>query len=325
MSYVLRRVGQALVVLALAYTVAFVLLQALPGDAILARYGSPELGLSTAQIDEIRRSYGADQPLIVRFGISVMSFLHGDLGYSVQSGAAVGDLISAALPSTLALASLGLMLAVLLAVTFAFTATYGRFGWLRGVFRGLPPVFVSLPVFWIGIMLIQVFSFRLGLVPVIGATPVQALILPVVTLAIPIAAPLAQVLTRSIDEVSALPFVTVVRARGASTSWLLWRNVARNALLPTLTIAGVLFGELVGGAVVTEAVFGRLGIGQLTAQAVSNRDSPVLLAVVVITTVAFVVINLIVDLLYPVLDARLRRGGSSKRLSRLRASVEASA
>jgi len=110
--------------------------------------------------------------------------------------------------------------------------------------------------------------------------------------------------------VSAMPFVEVVRARGAGTPWLLLHGVGRNALLPTLTMAGLLFGELVGGAVVTEAVFGRAGVGQLTVQAVASRDSPVLLAVVVLSTVAYVVINLVVDLLYPVLDARLRRGGA---------------
>ncbi len=312
MSYVLRRVGQAVLVLALAYTAAYLLLAALPGDAVIARYGSPELGLTPEQIEAIRQSLGADQPLIVQYFRSIAGFLTGDFGHSVASGAAVSDLIATALPPTLTLAVLGLALAVLLAVTIAFTATYGAGRALRRVFRSIPPLFVSLPVFWIGIILIQVFSFRLGLVPVIGADPVQALILPVITLAIPIAAPLAQVLMRSIDEVREQPFVAVVRARGASTPWLLWRNVARNALLPTLTMAGLLFGELVGGAVVTETVFARAGIGQLTAQAVANRDTPVLLAVVVISTVAFVVINLIVDLLYPVLDARLRTAGRTR-------------
>ncbi|TGY39566.1 ABC transporter permease [Microbacterium laevaniformans] len=309
MTYVLRRVGQAVLVLALAYTAAYLLLAALPGDAVIARYGSPELGLTPEQIEAIRQSLGADQPLVVQYVRSIAGFLTGDFGYSVASGAAVSDLIATALPPTLTLAVLGLALAVFLAVTIAFTATYGGGRLLRRVFRGIPPLFVSLPVFWIGIILIQVFSFRLGLIPVIGANPVQALILPVITLAIPIAAPLSQVLMRSIDEVREQPFVAVVRARGASTPWLLWRNVARNALLPTLTMAGLLFGELVGGAVVTETVFARAGIGQLTAQAVANRDTPVLLAVVVISTVAFVVINLIVDLLYPVLDARLRTAG----------------
>ena len=313
MTYVLRRVGQAILVLVLAYTAAYLLLAALPGDAIIARYASPELGLTPDQIQAIRESLGADQPLIVQYARSIAGFATGDFGYSVASGAAVSDLIATALPQTLVLAVLGLVLAIILAVTIAFTATYGATQPLRRAFRGIPPLFVSLPVFWIGIILIQIFSFRLGWVPVIGADPAQALILPVITLAIPIAAPLAQVLMRSIDEVREQPFVTVVRARGASTSWLLWRNVARNALLPTLTMAGLLFGELVGGAVVTETVFARAGIGQLTAQAVANRDTPVLLAVVVISTVAFVLINLIVDLLYPVLDARLRGPGRATR------------
>lgn len=316
MTYVLRRAGQALLVLVLAYTAAYVLLAALPGDAVLARYGNPDLGLTPEQLDEIRASYGADQPLVLRYLDSAAGFLRGDFGFSVQSGAAVSELIAANLPSTLLLAVLGLGAAIFLAVTIAFTATYGKGGWLRRAFRNIPPFFVSLPVFWVGIILIQVFSFRLRLIPAIGASPVESLILPVATLAVPIAAPLAQVLMRSIDEVRHRPFVAVVRARGASTSRLLWRNVARNALLPTLTMAGLLFGELVGGAVVTETVFARNGVGQLTAQAVANRDTPVLLAVVVITTVTFVVINLVVDLLYPVLDARLRTSGRAARSAR---------
>ncbi len=306
MPYVARRLLQALLVLALAYTVAYVLLAALPGDAVLARYGSPELGLSPDQLDEIRTSYGADRPHLERYLESILSFLRGDFGYSVNSGAAVSTLLAAALPSSLALALSSLVVAVVLAVTIAFTASYGGAAWLRRFFRGLPPLFVSLPVFWVGIMLIQIFSFKLGLVPAIGATGFQGLVLPMLTIAIPIAAPLAQVLLRSIDEVRTQPFVAVVKARGASTSWLLWRNVARNALLPTLTMAGVLFGELVGGAVVSETVFARAGIGQLTAQSVATRDTPVLLAIVVLAALTFVLINLVVDLLYPVLDPRLR-------------------
>lgn len=317
MPYVLRRIGGALLVLVLAFIAAYVLLAALPGDAVLARYGNPDLGLTAAQLAEIRAAYGADRPQLVQFFETAGSFLRGDLGYSIQSGAAVSALLAEALPSTLTLAALGLVSAVVLAVAIAITATHpGLRGHraaraLRNLLRGLPPLMVSLPVFWIGIVLIQVFSFQLGLVPVLNAGPIESLILPVATLAIPIAAPLAQVLIRSIDEVLAQPFVSVARARGATNTWLLSRTVARNAVLPALTMAGLLFGELVGGAVVTEAVFGRMGVGQLTAQAVAARDTPVLLAVVVISTVVFVLINLVVDLLYPVLDARLRRSDAA--------------
>ncbi|MEB4615582.1 ABC transporter permease, partial [Leucobacter sp. M11] len=178
--------------------------------------------------------------------------------------------------------------------------------------RALPSLFVAVPVFWLGIVLIQVFSFQLGLVSVVNPGPVEGLILPVLTLAAPISAPLAQILIRSIDSVRRQPFVTVVRARGASEWWLLSRNIARNAVLPTLTMAGVLFGELIGGAVVTETVFGRAGIGRLAEQAVSNQDTPVLLAVVIVSAAAFVLINLIVDLLYPVLDPRLARSTGAR-------------
>lgn len=307
MPYLARRVGQALVVLGLAFTVTFVLLQALPGDAILIKFESPELGLSPEQIADIRASYGADVPAWQQYLHTVSGFLVGDFGYSVQYGTPVHELLAAAVPETLALAGLGFLVAVVIAVSLAFLSTLAPFAWLRQALRSLPGVFVSVPVFWLGIVLIQVFSFQLKLVPVIGADPVQALILPVLTLAIPISAPLAQVLARSIDEVALSPFVAVVRAKGAGPARVLWRDVARNALLPTITIAGVLIGELIGGAVVTETVFGRAGVGRLTEQAVANQDVAVLQAIVILAAVVFVVVNLAVDLVYPVLDPRLKR------------------
>lgn len=307
MPYALRRTGQAALVVVATFVLAFLLLQALPGDAIVARYASPELGLSAAQLEELRVVYGADQPVWAQLWQSALGFLTGDLGTSLQNGASVEALLITALPSTLTLASLAFATAVLLAVGISVAATFAGADWLRRAFRSLPPLFVSIPVFWLGIVLLQVLSFQLGLVPVIGANPVEALILPVLTIAVPIAAPLAQILIRSIDDTVAEPFVAVARSRGASPGWLLSKEVARNALLPTLTIAGVLFGELVAGAVVTETVFARTGIGRLTQEAVATRDIPVLQAIVVISAVGFVAINLLVDLVAPAIDPRLRK------------------
>lgn len=307
MRYALRRTGQAALVVVATFVLAFLLLQALPGDAIVARYASPELGLSAAQLQELRVVYGADQPIWVQLWHSAAGFLTGDLGTSLQSGASVETLLATAVPATALLASLGFVAAVLLAVAVAVAATNARAGWLRRAFRSLPPLLVSIPVFWLGIVLLQVVSFRLGLVPIINANPVQALVLPVLTIAVPIAAPLAQVLIRSIDDTVAEPFIAVARSRGAGSGWILSREVARNALLPTLTIAGVLFGELIAGAVVTETVFARTGLGRLTQEAVATRDIPVLQAIVVISAIGFVVINLAVDLASPAIDPRLRR------------------
>lgn len=318
MRYALRRAGQAAIVLIAAFTATFILLQLLPGDAILIKYDDPSLGLNAEQIEQIRVAYGADSSWWEQYWATLAGYVQGDFGYSTQYGTGVLDLIGEALPATAALASLGFLLAVLLAAAIAFLSTLTPFGWLRSALRSLPGVFVSVPVFWLGILLIQVFSFGLGWVPIVGADPVAGLILPVITLAVPISAPLAQILVRSIDEVQLQPFVTVIRAKGASPSWVLWRSVARNAVLPALTIAGVLFGELIGGAVVTETVFGRAGIGRVTEQAVANQDIPVLQGIVVLAAFAFVVVNLVVDLLYPVLDPRLRT-------SSRRGPVEASA
>lgn len=305
-SRIARRLYQAVGVLLLAFTFAFALLQAMPGDALLIRFENPELGLSPEQIAELRAAYGADRPVVVQFFHTLGAFLTGDFGYSVQSGTPVRTLVAEALPQTAVLALASFVTAVLVAFGIAFASSYRRFAWIGDVLRAVPSLFVAVPVFWLGIMLIQVFSFQLGWVGVINPGPVEGLILPVLTIAVPISAPLAQILVRSIDQVSTSPFVAVVRAKGASWSWVLWRNVLRNALLPALTMAGILFGELIGGAVVTETVFGRAGIGRITEQAVSNQDTPVLQAVVLLAALIFVVINLIVDLVYPLLDPRLR-------------------
>ncbi len=309
--YLIGRIGHAALVLWAAFTIAFILLQVLPGDAILVKFQGSDLGLSPAQIADIRASYGADIPIWTQYAHAIGNFLRGDFGYSVQDGVPVRDQLIQDFPVTLRLAGCGFALAVALAAAIAFAASLTGFAWLRAALQALPGLFISLPTFWLGIILIQIVSFRLKLVPVIGAGEWQGLILPMLTLAVPISAPLAHMLIRSIDEVQLQPFAAVARAKGASRSRVLWAHVLRNAILPTLTIAGILLGELLAGAVVTETVFGLDGIGQLTQQAVSNQDTAVLQAIVVLSAFGFVAINLIVDLLYPVLDPRLRRLGTA--------------
>ena len=306
MSFVLRRAGQAAIVLIAAFTATFFLLQLLPGDAILIKFSDPSLGLSPEQLDSIRATYGADLPWWQQYLHAGLGFLAGDFGYSTQFGTPVLTMLGEALPSTLLLAFLGLVVALVIAVLVAGLSSLARFAWLRDGLRQIPGLFVAVPVFWLGILLIQVFSFGLGWVPIVGADPVSGLVLPVLTLAVPISAPLAQVLVRSIDQVQAQPFITVVRAKGAPPVWVLTRSVARNAAVPTLTIAGVLFGELVGGAVVTETVFGRTGVGRLTEQAVANQDIPVLQGVVLLSALGFVLISFAVDLVTPLIDPRQR-------------------
>ncbi|EME1930753.1 ABC transporter permease [Cronobacter sakazakii] len=303
--YLGARVGQALLVLWASFTVSFVLLQLLPGDAIAIKFQNPELGLNAAQIAQMRTAYGADAPLWRQYLESLGGAVRGDFGFSLQAGVPVSALLAASLPATLRLAALGFTLALVIAVLLAALSTlsYGRA--LRRAFAALPSLFVAVPTFWLGITLIQLFSFQWRLIPVINPGFWEGLILPVMTLAVPICAPLAQLLIRNIDVVMHQPFVTVARAKGASHRGVLWRHVARNALLPVLTVAGLLLGELIAGALVTETVFGLNGLGQLTRDAVNNQDLAVLQAIVLVAALGFVLINLLVDLLYPLLDPRL--------------------
>lgn len=305
-GYFTQRLGQALLVLWVAFTVSFVLLQVLPGDAILIKFQNPDLGLSPAQIEEMRQSYGATTPLWQQYLHALGNMLRGDFGFSVQAGVPVSELLAENFPATLRLALPGFVLATLLAVVIAFSSSLTGLRWLRNALQSLPSLFISIPTFWLGIALIQVFSFQLRWIPVINPGEWVGLILPVITLAVPISAPLAQILIRSIDQVQTQPFVAVARAKGASQRRVLWHHVARNALLPVLTIAGLLLGELIAGALITETVFGLSGLGQLTQQAVNNQDVSVLQAIVMISATGFVLINLLVDVFSPLLDPRLK-------------------
>ncbi|EPR9087145.1 ABC transporter permease [Cronobacter dublinensis] len=305
MRYLSARIGQALLVLWASFTVSFVLLQLLPGDAIAIKFQNPELGLNAQQIAQMRTAYGADAPLWRQYLESLGGALRGDFGYSLQAGVPVSALLAASLPATLRLAALGFTLALVIALALAALSTLSAGRALRRFFAALPSLFVAVPTFWLGITLIQLFSFQLRLIPVINPGFWEGLILPVVTLAVPVSAPLAQLMIRNIDVVLHQPFVTVARAKGASHRGVLWRHVARNALLPVLTVAGLLLGELIAGALVTETVFGLNGLGQLTRDAVNNQDLAVLQAMVLVAAFGFVLINLLVDLLYPLFDPRL--------------------
>lgn len=304
--HLIARLAQGVLVLLAAFTISFILVQMMPGDAVLIRFLNPEMGMTPEDIARIRLFYGSDAPIPVQYGQSLLAVLSGDLGYSVQSGVPVTEEIATNLPPTLLLAGLGLLTAFALAFVLAWGAVLGPFPALRRWLGSIPALMVSVPVFWVGITLIQLVSFQLGWVSVIAPGPWEKLVLPVLTLALPIAAPIAQILIRNIEDVSTRAFVPVARAKGLSRASVLWRHVLRNAALPTLAIAGVLLGELIAGAVITETVFGLNGLGRLAERSVRTQDIAVLQAIVLISAAAFVAISFLVDLLSLVLDPRLR-------------------
>ncbi|MFJ9746583.1 ABC transporter permease [Streptomyces chartreusis] len=310
--YVLWRLVQAVGVLWAAYTLAFLLLDVLPGDPVAAMAGA---GLNSTQVTperlaELRTEYGFDRPLLVRYAASLGHAVRGDFGDSVATGRPVADTIADALPQTLQLAGVALPLAVLAGGTLALAATATRRRWLRQLLLSLPSVGISLPAFWVGLMLVQLFSFRLRLFPAFGNDGAAGLVLPAVTLAVPGAVLVAQVLSKSLLTVLDEPYVQTARAKGAGRARVQFRHALRNASLPALTVVGVLAGQLTANAVVVENVFSRNGLGRITTDAVTVQDIPVVQGVVVFGALIFVLVNLLVDLAGPWLDPRVVTSGA---------------
>ena len=316
--YLARRLLLAVGVLWAAWSVSFVVLFLLPGDPIeIMAAGGLESGTADpAREAQLRHEFGADRPAVVQYASHLWDALHGDLGRSVQSGRPVTGELADALPHTLQLAGTALALAVLAGTSLALAAAVTRRPALRQVLLSVPVVGVSVPTFWVGLMLIHLLSFRFPLLPAIDDDGWRTLVLPAVTLALPIGAQLSQFLAKSLLAALGEPYAETARAKGASHRRVVLRHALRNAALPALTMAGVLVGVLLAGSVVVETVFSRPGLGRLTITAVGYRDMPVVQGVVISGALAYVVANLAVDLLYPVLDPRLVTPGRSGRADR---------
>ncbi|WBL19529.1 ABC transporter permease [Citricoccus sp. NR2] len=310
--YIGIRVLLALAVAWAAYTVTFVILYLIPGDPVSAMAaGGMDGGTASAErLEALREQYGFNDPLPVQYATHLLAALRGDFGVSVQTGQDVTTAIGQVLAPTAQLASAALVLALLLGGGLAVAASYTRSARLRDLLLSLPPVSVSLPTFWVGLLLIQLFSFQLGLFPAMGDDGIDALVLPALTLALPIGAMIAQVLARSLLEASGEPYVVTARAKGITRGAVHTGHVLRNALLPALTMVGLIAGNLLAGSVIVETVFARPGVGQLTVQAVTLQDLPVIQGVVVLGAVVFIAANLAVDLLLPLVDPRVRVGHS---------------
>jgi peptide/nickel transport system permease protein len=299
---VLRRLATGAVVLWAAATAAYLALLAAPGDTVDSIIGD---GADTPSIRaDIVREWHLDRPAVVQYLDYLFRAAHGDLGRSYLLQRPVSEVLGAQIRPTLTLALTAGVLGVLLALVLAVTT---RRPWSRRVSSTAELVLVSTPPFLIGLILLSVFSFRLGLFPVSGNRGVAALVLPAVTLALPVAGVLTQVLRDGIDRALDEPFVVTARARGLGERAVLIRHALRHALLPTVTLLGWLFGTLLGGAVIIETVFGRSGLGQVTLQAVTSEDLPVVLAVVVFSAFVYVLLNTAADLAYLVIDPRLRK------------------
>jgi peptide/nickel transport system permease protein len=314
--YLAARAGQAVLVLWITYTIVFVLIQTLPSDPVTIFLAS-DAGADQELIDRVSALYGYDRPWFEQYAVQLGNLLRGEFGFSLSTGQSVLDRIGSVVGSTLALASTGLLLSVLIAILISAVAFLVDSPRLRAVIVAAPSLFSSIPVFWLGIVVLQVFSFQLRILSLFPDGSLLSLLIPALVLAIPVSAPIAQVLLTGVEQASELAFVKTARAKGARPFRVFWHHVFRSSLGATTAVIGTTLGVLIAGSVITETVFARPGLGSVLLRAVIAQDVPLVQGLVFLTTMVVVVAALVVDLVTPLLDPRVLRSVGSRGVSRL--------
>lgn len=298
-----RRVLTTLPALLGVYTLIFIVLHVLPSDpALMISEGSA----SKSQLESLRHQYGLDRPLWRQYADSLGSLAQGRLGRSIRYGEPVGRLIEKVLPSTLELALVGLGFAVALGVTLGTLAALRPHGWLDNLSTIAALSGVSIPSFWLALMLIFVFSLWLGWLPVTTGSGWQQLIMPAVTLGLYSTAVISRLARSSLVQTLQQEFVVTARAKGLPPRLVVLKHALRNSLIPVVTIVGVELGNLLSGTVVVETVFARPGLGRLIVESITYRDYPALQSALLVAACGYVLANMLVDVSYGYLDPRIR-------------------
>lgn len=301
--YILRRLVQSVGVLIGVTFLVFLLLQVAGDPVVIMMSGS---GASEQQLDQLRRDLGLDDAAPVRYGRFLAGLVQGDLGNSLRSNQPALPLVLDRMPATLLLAGTALAISLAVAVPIGIVSALRPNSLVDHAGRTLAVVGQATPVFWLGIMLVLVFAVRLGWFPAGGYDTWRHVVLPAVALGLLPMARIARLLRSSLLETLGQDYVRTAWAKGIDARGVVLRHALRNAALPVVTVVGLTFGTLLGGAVVTETIFSWPGVGQLAVQAIANRDTNVVQAVVVVVAVLFTLINLGVDLLYAWLNPTIR-------------------
>ena len=308
LRHVASNIGGAIIVLWGAATAAFLAQTALPGDRATAI-----LNIRTGQAQErtpdelapIVDAYGLDHPVLVQYLDYIGGLLRGDLGTSYQQFRPVWDLIGEQLGSTLVLTVTGILLAWVLMVVWV-TLTAGRGPRVRAFGSAVDTVTAALPTYWLGILLLLFFALTLRWFPVMGGSGVNGIVLPALTLAIPLAGFMGQSVRAEYERALDQPFVLSARMRGMGDLGIRLRHVLRHASIPAVTLTGWALGATISGAVIVEQIYSRPGIGKTLVSAVGAQDLPVVTGIVVLVAVLYVVANLLVDVVYTLIDPRLK-------------------
>lgn len=304
LGYVRTRIFVAIPVIWGVATIVFFLMRVLPGDPAQLMLSST--GGSSAQIAKLRSSLGLDEPILAQYGKFLSGAVRGDLGYSLRTHQPVWTMIRGQLPSTLQLTVASMLIAIVLGVLLGVSSAVWRHSWVDSLAMSIAMIGICAPSFWLGLVLISFFSFTLHWFPATGSVGFVRLVLPALTLGMGAAAVIARLVRSSMVEALGQEYVTVARAKGLSEYRVTLGHALKSALIPATTLVGLQFGSLIGGAVIVETVFSRQGIGRLAVTAIVAKDYTVVQGVVLFAATAYVIVNLLVDILYGFLDPRIR-------------------
>src|SRR6266550_8946530 len=304
LPYISHRSLQAVPVLVGISVLSFLMLHLVPGDPVQIFAGDKPLTPERAV--ELRHQYGLDRPLVVQYVDYASHAVRGDLGVGLRSQRPVLDSILQALPGTAQLTLAALTMAALLGITLGILAAVAHGTWLDTAVMAVAMLGISTPVFYSSLLLILFFSFTLAWLPATGQGGLERLVLPAAALGLSSAAVLARLVRSSMLEVLRQEYVTTARAKGLAQPMVVVRHALKNALIPAVTILGLQLGALLGGAVVTETIFSRPGVGRLAVEGILGRDFPLVQGTVLFAATTYVLINLAVDVSYAVLDPRIR-------------------
>lgn len=305
LDYAIYRITVLLPTLLAVSLAVFLMLHLVPGDPARNAAG-PDA--EEEDIVLIREHYGLDQPLWKQYGRYLVRLSQGDLGESFRSRRPVLDEIMRRLPATVELAGFAMLFAVLVGVGMGVAASMKPNSWLDDVIGALSAFGISVPVFFLGLLLMLLFAARLQWLPPSGRGSPAHLVLPVVTLGLPYVATFARVARSTMLEVLSEDYIRTARAKGLLRRTVIWRHALINAAIPLVTLLGVYFGRLLGGAVIVETIFAWPGLGRTMVDGIIQRDLQVVQGCILFFATAIVVVNLVVDLLYSVLDPRIVRG-----------------
>jgi peptide/nickel transport system permease protein len=303
--YLLQRLLFLLPTLWGALTLVFFLIHLVPGDPIEVMLGETA---SPADREELRRSLGLDQPLMVQYRGFLTSVLSGDLGSSLYEQSRVSELIRARLPATLELTLCAMAVAAMISFPFATLAAISKGSWVDRASLVFSLLGLSLPNFWLGPLLMIIFSIQLGWTPVSGRGGLEHLFLPSLTLGMGMAAILTRMLRASLLQTVSADYIRSARAKGLSEKEVWLKHTLRNALLPVITIISLQFGSLLAGSIITETVFSWPGIGRLTVQAIQTRDYPLVQGCVLVIATSYLLVNFLTDIFYHLADPRISYG-----------------